>query len=86
MKIRLETWSEYKYELIMKEYGEVLKRYFPQEVNGYIYIEIDTIEKLVILESELRDYCETKDDIYYFGLMITSDANGKMLMIKDNYD
>lgn len=87
MKIRVETYVDYKYKPIMDSYGEILKNYYPQEIDKRLYIEIDNLGELFALEYDLYEYCEGLEYNFFFGLMIThDDKEGRFLLIKDNYD
>lgn len=90
MTLNIETYSEYRYSDIKKEYGSVLSKYGFRELNDteYACIDINTLEDLMALNEELEKFVDKADKpLPYFGLMIKSYDDGTpYLEIKDNYD
>ena len=88
MNIKIETYSEYKFNWIEKEYGSVLHKFgLAKADDETAYITVNGLEDLFELDKELNSFCEEQDDWrVYFGVIITHDYGQPMLEIKDNYD
>ena len=88
MNIKIETYSEYKFSWIQKEYGSVLHKFGLTEANdGTAYITVDSLEDLFELDKELNSFCDEQNDWrVYFGIIVKHDRGIPMLEIKDNYD
>lgn len=90
MKINIETYFKCKYDDINEEYGVVLNKFgLSEEPNGRASVNIDSLEELISLHTEIDKYIkENETEFYfpYFGLMICSDNEHTYLEIKDNYD
>ena len=88
MNIKIETYSEYEFNWIQKEYGTVLQKFgLTKADDGSAYITVSSLEDLFALDQELDQFCEEQDDWrVYFGIIVTHDNGMPMLEIKDNYD
>jgi len=88
MNVKIETWTEYKYDEIQKEYGSVLHKFGLTEADdGSAYIDINRLEDLFEIDKEISKFCDEQDDwCVYFGLIIKHDNGQPLLEIKDNYD
>lgn len=90
MNIKIETYGEYKYDAIQKEYGSVLHKFgLTKSDDGNTYITINDLEDLFELDKELNTFDDERDGdgwSVYFGIIITHDNGQPMLVIKDNYD
>lgn len=88
MKIAIETYGSCKYKEIVDEYGEVLRNFGLFEENGFAYIEVEQIDQLFLLNSEICKFVlDAEKCLPYFGLVIKSYDDGTpYLEIKDNYD
>lgn len=96
MLVKIETYSDYEYDPIKKEYGSVLNKYGLQEIDDKYgrnnfkaaAITLNTIEELFQLDADLRKLDEDEDGWHlYFGLMTQIDENcNNRIVIKDNYD
>lgn len=89
MNIKIETYGEFKFDSIQKEYGSVLCKFgLTKDDNGLAYVTIDTMEDLFDMDEKLRDFDEERVDYgVYFGIIITQDEDGNpLLVLKDNYD
>ena len=87
MNVRIETYGEYKYDEIQKEYGSVLNKFGLSKLDDDAYISINCLEDIFNLDKEIRAFCEEHDeDIYYFGIMIKHFNGEPLLEIKDNFD
>lgn len=88
MNIKIETYSEYKFNWIQKEYGSVLHKFgLAKADDESAYITVNGLEDLFELDKELDKFCDEQDDYStYFGIIITHNRGVPMLEIKDNYD
>ena len=89
MKIKVETYAEYKYDEIEREYGYVLHKYgLIKSDDGSAYINVNTVEDLIKIDKDMRCFCDERDEwSVYFGVMVTTHFDGEPLIeIKDNYD
>ena len=88
MNIKIETYAQNKYDVIQKEYGSVLNKFGLTEAdNGRAYVTINSLEDLLNMDKELRNFKESQQGWHvYLGLIISHDNNGPLLEIKDNYD
>ena len=88
MNIKIETYADYKYDEIQKEYGSVLDKFGLTKANdGAAYISINCLEDLFKLDKELRSFCDEKNDwSIYLGIIIKQENEDLWLEIKDNYD
>lgn len=88
MNIRIETYSDIKYERIETEYGSVLNKFgLAKADDESAYITVNGLEDLFELDRQLSRFDEERDDwSVYFGIIITHDRGVPMLEIKDNYD
>lgn len=88
MNVKIETYSEYKYDEIEKEYGSILHKYgLTKADDESAYISINNLEDLFELDREISDFCDDRDDWnVYFGIVISQFNGEPLLEIKDNYD
>ena len=89
MNIKIETYADYKYDPIHKEYGSVLDKFgLTKDNNERAYVVINSVEDLLNMDSSLRDFDEKREDYsVYFGIIIGQDKDGNpLLVLKDNYD
>lgn len=88
MNILIETYFNYEYDEIQKEYGSVLHKFgLTKDHDGRAYIIINSLEDLFELDKELREFCNEREDWFvYFGIIIEHCKEGPLLTIKDNYD
>ena len=89
MNLKIETYAEYKYDEIQKEYGSVLHKFgLAKADDESAYISINSLEDLFELDKELRSFCDERDDDWciYFGIVIEHFNGQPLLIIKDNYD
>ncbi len=89
MNIKIETYGEFKYDAIQKEYGSVLHKFgLTKDDDGRAYVVVDGLEDLLNMDKELRDFdAEREDYSFYFGIIIGHDENeNPLLLLKDNYD
>ena len=88
MNVKIETYSEYEYEWVQKEYGAILNKFGLSKANdGTAYIVINSLEDLFQLDKELDKFCEEQDDWHvYFGVIIKHNSGEPLLEIKDSYD
>ena len=87
MNVKIETYSDYKYDRIQKEYGSVLHKFGLTEAdNGTAYLIVNGLEDLFKLDKELNSFCDKQDDWrVYFGIVVTHDRGEPLLEIEDNY-
>lgn len=88
MNVKIETYSEYKYDRIQKEYGSVLHKFgLTKSDDGSAYITVNSLEDLFELDKELDSFDDKRDDwSVYFGIIIRHNNEQPILEIKDNYD
>jgi hypothetical protein len=88
MNIRIETYSDIKYESIEKEYGSVLNKFgLAKADDESAYITVNALEDLFELDKELSRLDDEKYDWgVYFGIVVTHEREVPLLVIKDNYD
>lgn len=88
MNIKIETYSEYKFDWIQKEYGSVLHKFgLTKADDETAYITVNSLEDLFELDKELNKFCDEQDDWrIYFGIIVKHYDGQPMLEIKDNYD
>ena len=88
MNIKIETYGEYKFNRIEKEYGSVLHKFgLAKADDETAYITVNSLEDLFELDKELNKFCDEQDNWrVYFGIIIIHDHGQPMLEIKDNYD
>lgn len=88
MNIKIETYGEYKYDVVQKEYGSVLHKFgLTKADDESAYISVERLEDLFELAKELHDFDQEREDwSVYFGIIITHHNGQPMLEIKDNYD
>ena len=85
MKIRIETWEDYKYEPISRRYGKILNKYGLENIDDKAFIVLGSFEQLFQLHHEI----EISDEGGCFFGIITkqdSDSGEYYLEIKDNFD
>lgn len=88
MNIKIETYSDIKYDKIEKEYGSILHKFgLAKADDESAYITINGLEDLLELDKELSRFDDERDDwSVYFGIVVTHDRGVPLLEIKDNYD
>lgn len=89
MNIKIETYGDYKYEPIYKEYGSVLDKFgLTKADDETAYVNINGLEDLLDMDKKLRDFdAEREDYSIYFGIIIGHDEDeNPLLVLKDNYD
>lgn len=89
MNINIETYADYKYDEIQKEYGSVLHEFgLTKNDDEKAYVVINSLEDLLYMDRKLRDFdAEREDYSVYFGIIIGHDENeNPLLLLKDNYD
>lgn len=88
MNVKIETYAEYKYDEIQKEYGSILHKFgLTKADDGTAYLSIDCLEDLFDLDKELCNFSDERDDwSTYFGIIIKHNGKEPLLEIKDNYD
>jgi hypothetical protein len=87
MNIKIETYAEYKYDEIQKEYGSVLHKFgLAKSDDGNAYVSINRLEDLFELDKEIRNFCDEQDKFVYFGIVVKHFNEEPLLEIKDNYD
>ena len=91
MNIKIETYSECRYDEIQKKYGRVLHQFgLTKADDGSAYITINGLEDLFNLDEEINNFCNEQEYWYtYFGILVHNGENPynePYLEIKDNYD
>ena len=88
MNIKIETYSDYKYDEIAKEYGNVLHKFgLTKADDGTAYLSVDRLEDLLELDKEISNFNDERDDWHvYFGIVIKHYSGQPLLEIKDSYD
>ena len=91
MNIRIETKCEFKYEVIDKLYGSVLKNFDFYKEDRFAFVILNSVEDIEKLDSMLEEYIDNYEvdnpNInWYFGLMFKHDQGEFILEIKDNFD
>lgn len=89
MNVKIETYAQYKYEEIQKEYGSILHKFgLTKADDGTAYINVNSLEDLFELDKELCNFCNELDGYHvYFGIVVQHNDDGEQLLeIKDNYD
>lgn len=91
MNIRIETKCEFKYEVIDKLYGSVLKNFDFYKEDRFAFVILNSVEDIEKLDSMLEEYIDNYEGDnpninWYFGLMFKHDQGEFILEIKDNFD
>lgn len=88
MNIKIETYSECKFNWVQKEYGSVLYKFgLTKADDGTAFVIVNSLEDLFELDKELNVFCNDQDDWHvYFGIIVKHDKGELLLEIKDNYD